>query len=87
MRSRPEIQWLLNLDKKLQYRMIANFFLIAGPCVIESEEQVLDTAKELVEITNKYNIELVSKSSFDKANRSSIDSYRGPGLDHGLEIF
>lgn len=64
----------------------SEFFLIAGPCVIESEEQVLDTAKKLVEIANKYNIDLVFKSSFDKANRSSIDSYRGPGLDRGLEI-
>lgn len=62
------------------------FFLIAGPCVIETEDQVLNTAKELTEIANNHNIGLVFKTSFDKANRSSIKSYRGPGLDRGLEI-
>lgn len=62
------------------------FFLIAGPCVIESEQQVLQTAKELKRITEKHDIQLVFKSSFDKANRSSIDSYRGPGIERGLEI-
>jgi 2-dehydro-3-deoxyphosphooctonate aldolase (KDO 8-P synthase) len=62
------------------------FFLIAGPCVIESKEQVLETARELKEITDRHDIELVFKSSFDKANRSSISSYRGPGMERGLEI-
>ena len=62
------------------------FFLIAGPCVIESEEQVLNTAQKLKEITDRYDIELVFKSSFDKANRSSISSYRGPGMERGLKI-
>ncbi len=62
------------------------FFLIAGPCVIESEEQVLKTARELKDITDRYDIDLVFKSSFDKANRSSISSYRGPGMERGLEI-
>ena len=62
------------------------FFLIAGPCVIESEEQVLKTARELKDITDRHDIGLVFKSSFDKANRSSISSYRGLGMERGLEI-
>ncbi len=62
------------------------FFLIAGPCVIESKEQVLNTAKELKEITDRHEIDLIFKSSFDKANRSSISSYRGPQIEQGLEI-
>jgi len=62
------------------------FFLIAGPCVIESEEQVLKTAQELKDITDRHGIDLIYKSSFDKANRSSIRSYRGPGMERGLEI-
>lgn len=62
------------------------FFLIAGPCVIESEDQVLKTARELKDITERHGIELIFKSSFDKANRSSISSYRGPGMERGLEI-
>ncbi|WP_193310620.1 3-deoxy-8-phosphooctulonate synthase [Halorubrum halophilum] len=62
------------------------FLLIAGPCVIESKEQVLETAEKLKEITNRHNIHLIFKSSFDKANRSSINSYRGPGLEQGLDM-
>jgi len=62
------------------------FFLIAGPCVIESEEHVLHMAEELKTITDRHDVNLVFKSSFDKANRSSIDSYRGPGIERGLEI-
>lgn len=64
----------------------SELFLIAGPCVIESEEQVLKTADKLKEITERLNVDLIFKSSFDKANRSSIDSYRGPGMERGLEI-
>lgn len=63
-----------------------SFFLIAGPCVIESEELVLETASRLKEIAARHDVDLVFKSSFDKANRSSINSYRGPGLERGLEI-
>jgi 2-dehydro-3-deoxyphosphooctonate aldolase (KDO 8-P synthase) len=59
---------------------------IAGPCVIESEELVLTTAKRLAEIAAKHNLPLVFKCSFDKANRTSVDSFRGPGLEKGLEI-
>jgi 2-dehydro-3-deoxyphosphooctonate aldolase (KDO 8-P synthase) len=60
--------------------------LIAGPCVIESENMCLETAKRIKEITAKLNIPFIFKSSFDKANRLSIDSYRGPGIKRGLEI-
>jgi 2-dehydro-3-deoxyphosphooctonate aldolase (KDO 8-P synthase) len=62
------------------------FFLIAGPCVIESEKLALDTAAQLKEITARLAIPFIYKSSFDKANRSSIDSYRGPGTEEGLRI-
>ncbi|MEW8136312.1 MAG: 3-deoxy-8-phosphooctulonate synthase [Candidatus Thiodiazotropha endolucinida] len=61
-------------------------FLIAGPCVIESEQLALDTAGELNMLTQDLGIPLVYKSSFDKANRSSAESFRGPGLERGLEI-
>lgn len=60
--------------------------LIAGPCVIESEKITLQIAKKISEIAQKLNIDYYYKASFDKANRTSIDSYRGPGLEHGLEI-
>jgi 2-dehydro-3-deoxyphosphooctonate aldolase (KDO 8-P synthase) len=62
------------------------FFLIAGPCVIESEEQIIKAANELKTIAEKHDINLIFKSSFDKANRSSIKSYRGLGMERGLEI-
>lgn len=62
------------------------FFLIAGPCVIESRQMAFDTAGRLQEITRKLGIPFIYKSSFDKANRSSDQSYRGPGRDEGLQI-
>ena len=62
------------------------FKLIAGPCVIESEENVMLVAKKIKEITDKLDIPFVFKSSFDKANRTSINSFRGPGLEEGLRI-
>ena len=62
------------------------FFLIAGPCVIESEQLALDTAGYLKELTTKLNIPFIYKSSFDKANRSSHESFRGLGLETGLNI-
>jgi 2-dehydro-3-deoxyphosphooctonate aldolase (KDO 8-P synthase) len=62
------------------------FFLIAGPCVVESEELQLRTAESLKAITGKLGIHFIFKSSFDKANRSSDKSYRGPGMDEGLRI-
>lgn len=62
------------------------FFLIAGPCVIESEQLQMDTAGTLKEITQSLGIPFIFKSSFDKANRSSGSTFRGPGLEKGLEI-
>ena len=62
------------------------FFLIAGPCVIESEQLAIETAGELKEICGRLAIPFIFKSSFDKANRSSGDSFRGPGVDEGLRI-
>ena len=64
----------------------APFFLIAGPCVIESEELALSTSAELKKITSELGIPFVYKSSYDKANRSSADSFRGPGVEEGLRI-
>lgn len=62
------------------------FFLIAGPCVIESRELAMETAGRLKEITDRLGIPFIYKSSYDKANRSSIESFRGPGLAEGLAI-
>ena len=62
------------------------FFLIAGPCVIESEQSAIDIAGQLKEITSALKIPFIYKSSFDKANRSSGTSFRGLGMDKGLEI-
>ncbi|ALO37352.1 3-deoxy-8-phosphooctulonate synthase [Alcaligenes faecalis] len=62
------------------------FFLIAGPCVIESRQMAFDTAGQLAEITSALGIPFIYKSSFDKANRSSDKSYRGPGMAEGLQI-
>ena len=64
----------------------APFFLIAGPCVIESEALALETAGQLKEIADSLSIPFIYKSSFDKANRSSATSFRGPGLEEGLRI-
>lgn len=61
-------------------------FLIAGPCVIESEQLVLDIAGQMQEITRQLGIPYVFKASFDKANRTSGSSFRGPGLEQGLKI-
>ena len=62
------------------------FFLIAGPCVIESEQLQMDTAGALKEITSALGIPFIFKSSYDKANRSSGTTFRGPGMHKGLEI-
>jgi len=62
------------------------FFLIAGPCVVESEQLQTDTAGALKEITQALGIPFIFKSSYDKANRSSGKSFRGPGMERGLEI-
>ena len=73
---------LCGFDVGLQHR----FFLIAGPCVIESEQSALDIAGELKQITSALGIPFIYKSSFDKANRSSGTSFRGLGMEKGLEI-
>ena len=63
-----------------------NPIFIAGPCVIESFELLDTVAQELVRLNEKYGIQIIFKSSFDKANRTSIHSYRGPGLEKGLQM-
>src|SRR6187401_1587048 len=62
------------------------FFLIAGPCVVESEQLQMDVAGQLKEMTAELGIPFIFKSSYDKANRSSGKSFRGPGMEKGLEI-
>jgi len=62
------------------------FFLLAGPCVIESEQLAIETAGTLKEICDRLSIPLIFKSSYDKANRTSLDSFRGLGIDKGLAI-
>ena len=59
---------------------------IAGPCVIESQDLLNEVAQELVRLRDKYNLEIYFKASFDKANRTSLSSFRGPGLERGLEM-
>ncbi|MCR6495627.1 3-deoxy-8-phosphooctulonate synthase [Thermomonas sp. S9] len=61
-------------------------FLIAGPCVVESEQLQIDVAGQLKEITGKLGIHFIFKSSFDKANRTSLHSFRGPGMEEGLRV-
>ena len=61
-------------------------FLIAGPCVVEDEKTMMDTAEFLVELSHKLDLPLIFKSSFQKDNRSSSDFYSGPGIEKGLEI-
>ncbi|NVJ67256.1 MAG: 3-deoxy-8-phosphooctulonate synthase [Gammaproteobacteria bacterium] len=72
------LDWEVGLDQP--------FFLICGPCVIESEQLAIDTAGYMKEITDRLDIPYIYKSSFDKANRSSSKSFRGPGIENGLKI-
>lgn len=65
---------------------MSKFMLIAGPCVIESEENVMEIAGRIKEIAERLDLDYYFKASFDKANRTSIKSYRGPGIDEGLRI-
>lgn len=65
---------------------MSKFLLIAGPCVIESEQNVMLIAEEVKKIAEKFDLEYYFKASFDKANRTSISSYRGPGIEDGLQI-
>jgi 2-dehydro-3-deoxyphosphooctonate aldolase (KDO 8-P synthase) len=64
----------------------APLVIIAGPCVIESREHTLKIAQRLTEITSRVGLPFIFKASFDKANRTSVKSYRGPGLEHGLQM-
>jgi len=77
------------MDIKLKNKKISNenpFFLIAGPCVIENEKMIMETAEYMKKVTDELDIFYVFKSSYDKANRSSINSFRGPGIEKGLRI-
>ncbi len=65
---------------------MSKFILIAGPCVIESEENVMEIAEKMKAISERCGLDYYFKASFDKANRTSISSYRGPGIEKGLEI-
>lgn len=76
----------IKIGNKFEIGGTERFTLIAGPCVIESEELVMDIAGKVKEICDRLNINYIFKASFDKANRSSIHSFRGPGLEKGLEI-
>ncbi len=71
---------------KVEVGLEAPFFVMAGPCVIESKACCLDIANRLVDIGAKTGVGVIFKASFDKANRSSLSSFRGPGLQGGLEI-
>ncbi len=74
------------LNENIQFGGNKPFVLIAGPCMLENEKLVMETAEAIKEITTKLNIPYVFKGSFDKANRSSIFSERGPGIEKGLEL-
>ena len=76
---------MISIDK-LKYTDSGNFFLLAGPCAVESEEIAFQTAEELVRISEKYKIPLIFKGSFKKANRSRIDSFTGIGDLKALKI-
>jgi len=66
--------------------LAAPLFLMAGPCVIESEDNCLEIAERLVQIAERTGVGIIFKASFDKANRSSLSSYRGPGLAKGMKV-
>jgi 2-dehydro-3-deoxyphosphooctonate aldolase (KDO 8-P synthase) len=74
------------LNEQISFGGNRPFVLIAGPCMLENEKLVMQTAEKIKEITTKLNIPFVFKGSFDKANRSSINSDRGPGIDEGLKL-
>lgn len=76
----------LILNEKIKFGGSNPFVLIAGPCMLENEKLVMETAEKIKEITTKLNLPFVFKGSFDKANRSSIHSERGPGIEKGLEL-
>ena len=77
---------MLEQINKIQYKENASFLLIAGPCIIESEEETIQIAEKILEITNKLKIPFVFKASYKKANRSRLDSFTGIGDVEALEI-
>ena len=76
----------LNNIPRIQHTKSENFFLIAGPCIIEEEYIAFDIASKILKITNKLNIPFIFKASYQKANRSRLDSFRGIGNKKSLEI-
>lgn len=76
----------IKLTPKIKIGGANPFFLIAGPCVIESQDHAFFVAKEIKKVCDELRVSFIFKASYDKANRSSIKSYRGPGLEKGLEI-
>jgi 2-dehydro-3-deoxyphosphooctonate aldolase (KDO 8-P synthase) len=74
------------LETSVEIGLDAPLFVMAGPCVIESKKICLDIANRLAEIAQRADVGMIFKASFDKANRSSISSFRGPGLEDGLDI-
>ncbi len=76
---------MINIDNMGIFKN-KGFFVIAGPCVIENVEITLEVARYLKETGESLDIQIIFKSSYDKANRTSMDSYRGPGIEKGLEI-
>ena len=77
--------WLVSLPKRRGLEM-SKLILIAGPCVIESESNVMKIAETVKGIAERLDLDYYFKASFDKANRTSINSYRGPGIEEGLQI-
>ena len=77
---------LIRYMKRKEPSKMGRFTLIAGPCVIESEDSVMQIADSLYGISERLNLDFYFKASFDKANRTSINSYRGPGIEEGLKI-
>ena len=82
----PVVNTSVQINDDVSIGGTSPLLLIAGPCVIEDRDTCMQTAEQLIEITDRLKIGYVFKASFDKANRSSIESYRGPGLEEGLEI-
>ncbi len=76
---------IVRVDKGISFGG-KNLVFVAGPCVIESRQMALDLAKRLSALARKLGVDYIFKASFDKANRTSVDSFRGPGIDKGLEI-
>ena len=77
---------MINHLQNIKHKDSKNFFLIAGPCAIESEDMAMDIAEKIVEITDQYKIPFIFKGSFKKANRSRVDSFTGIGDENALKI-